>query len=235
MHPAFRRQHLRQSCAALADGGVIAYPTEAVYGLGCRSENAAAVSRILRLKHRPANKRGLILVASSLAQVASYVDLRPVPDLAAILSTWPGAVSWVFPAGRGLPAGLRGAGHSIAIRISAHPLVRALCRMNGPLVSTQRQPQRQGARPQRRPSQALLRRALGLHLSRRHPRLGPTQRDPLRHQPPRVASGLGAAAGLARPLSAVCRFMASVGHVLVDLRSMRNYPRATFSHDWPLS
>ena len=132
--------HLRAARRVLVRGGVIACPTEAVYGLSCLAENAAAVARILALKRRSGDKKGLILVAASLSQVAHYIDPEAALDWRAILASWPGPVSWVFPASRALPAHLRGESHSIAIRITALASLCALCRMSGPLVSTSANP-----------------------------------------------------------------------------------------------
>lgn len=130
------RQLLRQAARALRDGGVIAYPTEAVYGLGCDPRNERAVSRLLALKHR-SPRHGLILVASEFEQLQEY--LAPVPDAvtARILSSWPGPQTWVMPAAPACPLWLTGEHDSIAVRVSAHPVVRALCTTSGmALVST---------------------------------------------------------------------------------------------------
>lgn len=140
MSRTYGKRCLRAARQTLLQGGVIAYPTEAVYGLGCLPEHGAAVARILALKRRPGRKKGLILVAASLSQVARYLDLDAVSDWRPILASWPGPVSWVFPAARALPAGLRGENRSIAIRITALAPLRALCRASGPLVSTSANP-----------------------------------------------------------------------------------------------
>ena len=142
---------------ALVTGGVIAYPTEAVYGLGCLPEVASAVARILLMKRRPRGKKGLILVAASIDQLLHYLARDAVPDWDTVLQSWPGPVSWVFPASRALPVHLQGAGNSIAVRVSAHPVVRALCLANGPLVSTSANPS--GRLPAR--SKARVRRYFG--------------------------------------------------------------------------
>lgn len=140
MSRTYQNRCLRAARQTLLRGGVIAYPTEAVYGLGCLPEHGAAVARILALKRRPAGKKGLILVAASLSQVARYLEFDAVRDWRPILASWPGPVSWVFPATRALPPCLRGEDHSIAIRITALALLRTLCRTSGPLVSTSANP-----------------------------------------------------------------------------------------------
>jgi L-threonylcarbamoyladenylate synthase len=124
--------------AALRRGGVIAYPTEAVWGLGCDPFNAVAVRRLLRIKQREEWK-GLILVASDLAQIASLIDLDALPmeRIRAVRATWPGPHTWTMPCPSRVPVWLRGMHTTIALRITAHPQVVALCdAFGGPVVST---------------------------------------------------------------------------------------------------
>lgn len=123
---------------ALTRGAVIAYPTEAVWGLGCDPRNEAAVLRLLALKQREVDK-GLILVAADLAQLAPFVDLAAL-DAAqrdAVLATWPGPHTWIVPAAADAPRWITGDHDGIAVRVSAHPVVTALCdAFGGALVST---------------------------------------------------------------------------------------------------
>lgn len=126
---------LAQAVTALHQGGVIAYPTEAVWGLGCDPFNAAAVEQVLALKGRSEGK-GLILIAADIAQVESWLVALAPGQRAAVLATWPGPCTWVVPA-PAAPRWLRGDHASLAIRVSAHPGVQALCRAwGGALVST---------------------------------------------------------------------------------------------------
>lgn len=122
----------------LAAGGVITYPTEAVWGLGCDPANEAAVRKVLDLKQRPMAK-GMILVAADPAQLDGWVALSALPParLQAVLDSWPGPNTWIVPAGAKAPHWVTGEHTGIAVRVSAHPLVAALCRhWGGPLVST---------------------------------------------------------------------------------------------------
>ncbi|MCE9788579.1 L-threonylcarbamoyladenylate synthase [Shewanella chilikensis] len=122
----------------LLDGGVIAYPTEAVYGLGCDPDNEAAVSRILDIKQRPWHK-GLIMVASDYRQLQPYLDESQLSDeqLQQAFAKWPGPFTFVMPVRQGMSQLLCGHFDSIAVRVSAHPIVRELCDTLGkPLVST---------------------------------------------------------------------------------------------------
>lgn len=121
----------------LFGGGIIAYPTEAVWGLGCDPWDAEAVDRILGLKHRPMEK-GMILVASSVDQVRFLLDPLPLDLQREAESHWPGPVTCLLPdVQQQIPEWVRGRHSSIAVRVSSHPVVRALCDAAGmPLVST---------------------------------------------------------------------------------------------------
>ncbi len=117
-------------------GGIIAYPTEAVYGLGCDPLDEAAVHYLLTLKQRPVSK-GLILIAAEFSQLRRYVT-EPTPSQRSRLEqSWPGAVTWLMPARPESPYWLRGTHHTLAARVTAHPVASALCRaFGGPIVST---------------------------------------------------------------------------------------------------
>ena len=114
-------------------GGVFAYPTESVYGLGCDPDNEEAVQQLLLLKKRPINK-GLILVASDFSQVEKY--LKPLNESQQEF-TLPSKTTYIFPALNSAPRWLTGDFNSLAIRISKHPIVRELCEtFDSALVST---------------------------------------------------------------------------------------------------
>lgn len=130
----------------VANGGVLAYPTEAVYGIGCTPFSLSAVQQVLRLKGRKAGK-GLILIGSDISQFTQLVDTEILKRRSEILASWPGPVTWVFPALAGVPEWLTGNHTSLAIRISDHPLVRQLCNEAGILVSTSANPS--GCKPAR--------------------------------------------------------------------------------------
>ena len=130
------RWHLGCARRVLRAGGVIAYPTEAVFGLGCDPLDADAVQRILRLKQRQA-ACGLILIAAELAQLDPYIEPLTAAIKARIGTTWPGPVTWVVPARPDVPGWITGAHDGIAVRVTGHPPAAALCRAAGhPLVST---------------------------------------------------------------------------------------------------
>jgi L-threonylcarbamoyladenylate synthase len=124
--------------AALRAGGVVAYPTEAVYGLGCDPGNRQACERLFAIKRRPMSQ-GVLLIAAEFAELEPYVDLSSVPAaaMARAAATWPGPHTWIFPRAAEAPDWLAGAHAGIAIRVTAHEPAAALCRrFGGALVST---------------------------------------------------------------------------------------------------
>lgn len=143
-HPAPRPLsdwQLSQAVRTLHSGGVIAYPTEAVWGLGCDPWDIDAVNRILELKQRPVEK-GLIVVAGSVDQVRFLLDPLPADQQHKALDHWPGPYTCLLPdLLNQIPREVRGRHSSIAVRVSDHPLVQALCQAAGsPLVSTSANP-----------------------------------------------------------------------------------------------
>lgn len=127
---------LRLAARVIAAGGVLAYPTEAVYGLGCDPDDPLAVRRLLALKRRPEAK-GLILIAADYASLAGYVQPLEPSRMTEILASWPGPTTWLLPARAETPRWLTGDHRTLAVRVTAHPLAAALCRCwGGALVST---------------------------------------------------------------------------------------------------
>jgi L-threonylcarbamoyladenylate synthase len=122
----------------LQQGALIAYPTEAVFGLGCDPDNEAAVHKLLTLKQRPVDK-GLILVAKTYSQLFPYVDDAKIPmhKRTGIFSSWPGPVTWLLPAAKQTPKWITGGSDLIAVRVSQHLVVSQLCELFGkPLISS---------------------------------------------------------------------------------------------------
>jgi L-threonylcarbamoyladenylate synthase len=149
--------HIDRAARIIVNGGVVAYPTEAVYGIGCLPLDAAALARVIAIKQRDASK-GLIVVAADSAQLAPLAELPGGTRGRELHASWPGPVTWIVAAKPGLPAALTGARATIAVRVSAHPIVRRLClRCGSALVSTSAN---LSGRPPARSALAL-RRALG--------------------------------------------------------------------------
>ena len=132
---------LSRAAQTIRAGGVIAYPTEAVWGLGCDPWDIDAVHRILELKQRPLEK-GLIVVAGSVEQVQFLLDPLPDEHRQTALNYWPGPVTCLIPdLLKQIPPDVRGRHASIAVRVSDHPLIKSLCGAIGsPLVSTSANP-----------------------------------------------------------------------------------------------
>jgi len=127
-------QPIQRAARLLRSGGVIAYPTEGVFGLGCLPDDFAAVSRILRIKERdPA--MGLTLIAADLAQLDHWIQLPE--NSAALTSSDDKPVTWIVPATANVPTWIRGDHAGVAVRLTSHPIARALCdAADSALVST---------------------------------------------------------------------------------------------------
>lgn len=131
-------KQISQAVKSLKVGEIIAYPTEGVYGLGCDPDNDIVLRKLLELKQRPVAK-GLILVAASFEQLEQYIDisLLSATRLAEIKASWPGAITWVIPASSRVSPLVTGEHSTIAVRVSAHKVVKKLCEDYGkPIVST---------------------------------------------------------------------------------------------------
>lgn len=128
--------HIREAARHLDAGGVIAYPTETVYGLGCDPYNGAAVLHLLALKQRSPGQ-GLVLVASDFSQLEPLLLPANNAVRKRVTARQHKPVSWVMPCRDTVPSWLRGNHDSLAVRITRHPSAAALCdAFGGPLVST---------------------------------------------------------------------------------------------------
>ncbi len=117
-------------------GGIIAYPTEAVYGLGCDPFNAQAVARLVKLKQRDPNK-GLILIADTWSRLEDLVLAIPSARQTEINQSWPGPVTWVFEASDRVPSWIMSPDQRIACRVTAHPIAAEICQcVQQAIVST---------------------------------------------------------------------------------------------------
>lgn len=145
---------LLRAARLLRQGGVLAYPTEAVWGLGCDPASRQAVERLLAMKQR-AVSQGLILIAGSMAQLEPLLrDLSP-SQRDELEASWPGPVTWLIPHHGRVPHWISGHHATVAVRLTAHPVAAELCRtFGGMLVSTSANPHR---RPPARDRLQLLR------------------------------------------------------------------------------
>ena len=129
------KSNLTQSAIrVLNEGGVIAHPTEAVFGLAARGECLSAVERVSEIKSRSSGKNFIVLM-SDVAQAEDWVFVD-TPYEKQIRGSWPGPVTWILPARGPAPAWLRDAQDRVAVRVTAHEQSANLCRSCGPIVST---------------------------------------------------------------------------------------------------
>lgn len=120
----------------LHGGGVVAYPTESCFGLGCDPLSRLGVQRILRLKRRPQHK-GLILIASQWQQLRPFIAPLSAEQITLMNQYWPGPHTWLVPASQKCPVWLKGRHKTIAVRVTAHSGSRKLCAQTDmALVST---------------------------------------------------------------------------------------------------
>jgi len=125
MAPAISFLHLRQAAQIIHNGGIVAYPTEGVFGLGCDPGCYEAVLRILELKER-AVAAGLILIAADRGQLEGWI--KPSADEERALSSADKFVTWVVTADPRCPDWITGGRPTCAVRITQHPVAAALCR-----------------------------------------------------------------------------------------------------------
>jgi L-threonylcarbamoyladenylate synthase len=134
-----KKQQIDLAVEALQKGSVIAYPTEAVYGLGCDPKNLSAVKKILELKRRDKEK-GLILIASSFDQFKNYIQPLEKKVEAKLLNSWKdnaSAITWLVPVKKEVSEYLKGQFDTLAVRVSNHPRVKELCeKFGGAIIST---------------------------------------------------------------------------------------------------
>lgn len=115
-------------------GGVVAYPTEGVWGLGCLPQAEPAIQRILEMKRRDASK-GLILIAAEPQQLEEWI--APEIDAGLLISDIHHPLTWIVPAADWVPYLVRGQNEGLAVRITSHPIAAALCRAaDSAIVST---------------------------------------------------------------------------------------------------
>jgi len=129
-------QAVAEAAVVLRQGGVVAYPTEAVWGLGCDPFNSRAVQRLLLLKRRDPAK-GVILIAASMQQLRPWLTGLEADKLAQLQASWPGPYTWLVKDNGYTPELIKGRHEKVALRVTDHPWVVALCEaFGGPLVST---------------------------------------------------------------------------------------------------
>ena len=148
------RLDIRQAAQWIALGEVVAYPTEAVWGLGCDPWNPHAVEKLLHLKQRPVAK-GLILIAANIEQLQPLLQHLDPDHYQQLKRSWPAPLTWLVPASALVPPWIRGEHSTVALRVTDHPVAAALCNIfGGPIVSTSANP---GQKPEARTALAVRR------------------------------------------------------------------------------
>lgn len=132
---------IRIAARLILSGEVVAYPTEAVWGLGCDPMNAEAVEHLLWLKKRPIEK-GLIVIAANADQLRPYLGAISADELRRLSEATPTPTTWVVPTSPLVPKWVTGGRKTLAVRVTRHRLAAALCRqVGGPIISTSANPQ----------------------------------------------------------------------------------------------
>ncbi|MFC3114602.1 Sua5/YciO/YrdC/YwlC family protein [Cellvibrio fontiphilus] len=136
-----RQPRIQFAARQMRLGGVVAYPTEAVWGLGCNPFDELAVTELLALKDRPVQK-GLILLAANIHMFDPFIDHLNDLQRQKLKNTWPGPVTWLVPNNGLVPYWISGNFTSVALRVTDHPVAAGLSRaFGGPIVSTSCNPQ----------------------------------------------------------------------------------------------
>lgn len=131
---------LRMAARILRSGGVIAHPTEGVYGLACDPLNPEAVDRILALKGR-AFETGFIVLAASVGALRPLCAPLPAKRWAEVAASWPGPLTWILPAASWVPDWVTGGRDTLATRVTAFAPAAELClEAGGLLISTSANP-----------------------------------------------------------------------------------------------
>ena len=128
-------EDIKKACEVMAAGGIILYPTDTIWGIGCDATNEKAVQRVYELKRRADNKAMLVLMDSE-AKLDRYVS--DVPDIAwDLISVSDKPLTIIYSSAKNLATNLLGADGSVGIRITNEEFSKKLCeRFRKPLVST---------------------------------------------------------------------------------------------------
>ena len=134
-HPQQRQVNTVAEC--LTDGGIIIYPTDTVYGLGCDIFQHKAVERICRIKHVDPQKAQLSFVCADLSDLSKYTRSISTPLYRILRSHIPGPFTFILPASREVPKILKSKKNTIGLRVPDHPIARAIIEKLGhPILSS---------------------------------------------------------------------------------------------------
>jgi L-threonylcarbamoyladenylate synthase len=122
-HPDFTR--VREVAVVLRDGGLVAFPTETVYGLGAHALNATAVARIFEAKGRPVTDPMIVHLAET-HQLASVAEVVPLAARALAAAFWPGALTLILEKRRIVPDAVTAGLGTVGVRVPSHPIAHEL-------------------------------------------------------------------------------------------------------------
>lgn len=139
--PRFDETHLLEAVSYLQAGGVLVYPSESVWGIGCDGFCEQALKKVLHLKSRPMDK-GVIVLTDSLDKVKALIKDLPLDTQTQIIATITQhqqahqrsdikqATTWLIPIKRTtIPAHITGKFDSLALRITPHPMLQSICKL----------------------------------------------------------------------------------------------------------
>lgn len=128
---------IRQAVDILQKGGVIIYPTDTVYGIGCDILQADAIERICRLKGIDPRKANLSFICNDLSHLSEYTKPISTPTFRLLKDHLPGPYTFILPASKLVPKILQSKKSTIGLRIPDNPIAMALVRELGrPILST---------------------------------------------------------------------------------------------------
>jgi len=127
---------INRAVSCLQVGGVIAYPTESVFGLGCDASNLSAIIKLLEIKNR-SYKKGLIVLVSDIQQALSLLAPLSPSQIQTINQSRSRATTWLIDAASHLSPLLIGDHKKLAVRVTTNPIAKELCqKFNQPIIST---------------------------------------------------------------------------------------------------
>lgn len=132
---------VKQAANIISDGGVIAYPTSSIWGLGSSISNDLAITKLCKIKQRPADK-GLIIIAGAWQQLANYFPHLSDEQIDKIITSSDSPCTWLVEDNSNkVNPNIKGSNTTVAIRIDQHPFVKQLCMQLGePITSTSANP-----------------------------------------------------------------------------------------------
>lgn len=129
------KRMLDATLGALRDGGLIIYPTDTIYGIGCDMKNGKALDRLNQLKNRPSNKP-FSFICNDLSEAATYAKISNAAHRV-MRRVLPGPYTFVLPVGSGVPRKMLSSAHTVGIRIPNHKVPLAIVKEFGsPIITT---------------------------------------------------------------------------------------------------